>query len=267
MLTQCHRLAAEIETLAEYARPNRLDKIARRHLMTRVNEAVTKRISRVKLEVFGSQRTGIALALSDVDFRLLSSSKREDPALAKMPPSPPQRKKGQVLLARLYNTLKKHETFKLVFLRHARYPLISLQDSESGLEAQIVLSNDTSESRSIMQSYMEKYPYLQSLFTVVKTTFDIRGLSDVFYGGFGSYTLFMMIVASIKHNPHPRNDAAGSLLNFLDFWGNFDTTKYVVSIEPVALLDKATVSVMTDTARSNIEVQRLLPFITRNQLC
>jgi len=105
-----------------------------------------------------------------------------------------------------------------------------------------------------MQEYMEKIPYLRELYWVVKTMFDTRGLSDVFRGGFGSYSLFMMVVASIKHAPKPPRDSARALLHFLDFWGNFDTTKHGVSIEPAHLFDKAKHPVLTDTQRARLQV-------------
>ena len=185
------------------------------------------------LEVFGSERTGIALATSDIDFRLIRRSKLVNPAEAKLPPTPRQRSQAINELRQLYwNNLKMHQAYLLPALRHARYPLISLQDRQSGLDVQIVLSNDTSISRVIMQDYMEQYPYLRQLYYVVKTMFDVRGLSDVFRGGFGSYSLFMMVVASIRHNPHPRNDAAGALMNFLKFWCDFDTSKHGISLDP-----------------------------------
>ena len=94
----CNRLAAEIKRFSEYARPNRFDEIARRHLMERVRQAVVRRIPKWNLEVFGSQSTGIALATSDIDFRMMDSLEVPDPALAKLPPRPVQRRRGQRVL-------------------------------------------------------------------------------------------------------------------------------------------------------------------------
>lgn len=177
-----------------------------------------------------------------------------DAATANWPPLPKERTKGLKDLQELYwNKLRKHKAYIMPMLRHARYPLIALQDRHSGIDVQIVLSNDTSLSREIMNGYMQEYPYLRQLYYVIKTTFLIRGLSDVFRGGFGSYSLFMMIVASIRHNPHPRNDAAGALVNFLKFWRDFDTTKQGVSVEPAVLYDKTSMP-MTDTVRAKLEV-------------
>jgi non-canonical poly(A) RNA polymerase PAPD5/7 len=146
-------------------------------------------------------------------------------------------------------------SYLLPTMRWSRYPLISLQDRASGLDMQIVLANDTAHSRQFVQRYMEEYPYLDQVYSVVKATLDVRGLSDVFRGGVGSYPLFMMVVASLKHRPSIRNDAAGALLNFLDFWGNFESSKQGLSIEPLEYLAKNN-PIMSGATKDNIEVWR-----------
>lgn len=207
--------------------------------------------------MFGSEKTGIALATSDIDLRLIRLPRSTDPARAKFPPIPETRFEILQDLHKLHwHGLRTHKAYILTTFRHARYPLISLQDRQSGLDVQVVLANDTSLSRVIMQDYLEQYPYLRQLYYVVKTIFDVRGLSDVFRGGFGSYSLFMMIVASIRHNPHPRNDAAGGFINFLKFWRDFDTRKHAISIEPVELFDKNSFVIRTDTIDSKVKVSQ-----------
>jgi non-canonical poly(A) RNA polymerase PAPD5/7 len=248
------RLNIEIERFYNYTKPSRFETIARKHLIEQVREHVRKGLRDYVVEVFGSERTGIALATSDIDFRLLRQSTMESPEKAKLPPTPNERKQASHALYQLLHHLNtRHKNlYMLTALRHARYPLISAQDQQSGLDIQIVLSNDTSVSRVIMQGYMEEYPYLCQLYYVVKTIFDVRGLSDVFRGGFGSYSLFMMLVASLKHAPHPRKDAAGGLINFLKFWRDFDTRKQGISIEPALLFDKAEEQIATDTVKQKL---------------
>jgi non-canonical poly(A) RNA polymerase PAPD5/7 len=249
------RLGVEIERFYDFAKPSHLETLARRHVIEQVRDHVRKILPNHILEVFGSERTGLALATSDIDFRLMVKERLENPTIAKLPPTPEQRIEGMTSLHKLHwGGLFKNKAYMLPNLRYARYPLISLQDRNSGLDIQIVLSNDTSISRDYIKKYTEEYPYLRQLYVVVKTMFDVRGLSDVYRGGFGSYSLFMMLVASLKHSPHPRNDAAGGLINFLKFYRSFETAKWGISIEPVLLFDKQENPVLTDRVRVKLAV-------------
>ncbi|KAF2027911.1 hypothetical protein EK21DRAFT_102237 [Setomelanomma holmii] len=248
------RLAIEIEIFYTYSKPSYYESLARRHVIEQVRKHSRQTLPDHILEVFGSERTGLAMAMSDIDLRLLPQSRIEDPEKVKLPPTHEQRMEGMKNLHKLhFNNLARQKAYLLPWLRYARYPLISLQDKQSGLDIQIVLSNDTSLSRETMKRYMDEYPYLHQLYFVVKAMFDIRGLSDVFRGGFGSYSLFMMIVASIKHLPNKRNDAAGALLHFLKFYKNLDTVKNGVCIEPAVLFKKSEEAVMPDKVKSRLE--------------
>ncbi len=252
-LLMIQRLEVEIARFGEYATPSRYESIARKDLIERIEELVYATLPNYTLEVFGSERTGIALATSDIDFRLAKRSNETKGNV--LPPSPELRSEALRKLHNLKNrAFIKNPGFLLPTIRYARYPLLSMQDRKSGLDVQIVSNNDTIISRQLISGYMADYPYLQHLYYVVKTLMDVRGLSDVFRGGFGSYTLFMMVVASLRHNPHPRDDAAGGLINFLKFWSKFDTEKHGVSIEPVALFDQEAEPVLTATVRAKMKV-------------
>lgn len=231
--------------------------MARKHLIEQVREHVRKVLPNYVLEVFGSERTGMAFAGSDIDLRLIPADVMTDAARSKLPPSPKERTRRRADLRKLhwhFVSCQKEE-YLLPTLRWARYPLISLQDRASGLDVQIVLSNDTSTSREYMQRYLEECPYLPEVYSVIKAALDVRGLTDVFRGGIGSYSLFMMIVASLKHRPHPNNDAAGAVEHFFRFWGHFKANVHGVSIDPPELLDKSEQTVMHEKAMGHIEVR------------
>ena len=213
-------------------RPDAFESIARKHLIEQVRTLVRKKHPRRLLEVFGSEKTGLAFATSDIDLRMVDQSDL---------PSHDERKSSatSALVDIHYHILKKHPEYTKSSLRYARFPLVAIRDRKSGLDVQIVLTTDKSKSRAWVAKYLAEYPYLRQVYSVVKTMFDVRGLSDVFTGGFGSYSLFMMLVASIKHSPNARNDAAGALVNFLRFWQSFNTMAHGISIEPVELYEKA----------------------------
>lgn len=252
------RLSLEIARFYQYARPSRTEALARRKVIEQVRKDVSDVFPDKILEVFGSERTGLALATSDIDLRLMSNSPLQgDSASPVLLPATEERK---ALLDSLFTLMKSafvgNPEYILPKIRYARYPLICMQHQKSSLDIQIVCANDTTLSRSLMQQYMQEYPHLREVYFVVKTIFDQRGLSDVFRGGFGSYPLFMMLVASIKHKTSPQNDAASMLIEFLRFWANLDTPTQGVSIEPPTFFDKYTEPVMTPTVKAQLESVR-----------
>jgi non-canonical poly(A) RNA polymerase PAPD5/7 len=240
-------------------RPDPFESIARKHLIEQVRTHVRETHPHCVLEVFGSERTGVAFAMSDIDLRLVHKSDLSDPSsdvtTSQKPPDQANRKSITAELHNIHQHFRKKPEYEDPLFLYARYPLIAIRDRNSGLDVQIVLANDTSVSRRYMAKYMAEYPYLGQVYSVVKAIFDVRGLSNVFMGGFGSYSLFIMLVASIKHSPSDRNDAAGALLSFLRFWRHFDTTAHGISIEPIELYDKtASEDIMNPKAKGRIRV-------------
>ncbi|EUC49565.1 hypothetical protein COCMIDRAFT_84282 [Bipolaris oryzae ATCC 44560] len=253
-------LDKEIERFYKYTMPKDYERTARQHVIQQVRSHVKEVSPKYDVQVFGSERNGVAFATSDIDFRLMQPSWVADPEIDRLPPpKKEQSRRLSVLLALFHRNFKNHQSYFLSTLRHARYPLITAQDRNSGIDVQIVLSNDTSMSTAMMKQYMDEIPYLRKLYYVVKTIFAIRGLSDVFRGGFGSYSIFMMLVASIKHAPHERQDAAGALLNFLSFYRDFDTTKNGISIDPVELFDKTQHPVVTKPVKEKLDTGKMKP--------
>ncbi|KAF2445653.1 hypothetical protein P171DRAFT_386352 [Karstenula rhodostoma CBS 690.94] len=258
------RLNREINDFYEYAKPTRAETFARKNIVEQVRADVRTRLPNHILEVFGSERTGMALALSDIDLRLVKRDLLDQQASDK-PPTPEARRD---FLRNLYDLRYKVfdgannvDAAKYISptLRHARYPLVSVQDRGSGLDVQVVAANDTAKQREFIQRYMKEYPYLRQTYAVIKTMFDQRGLSDVFRGGFGSYPLFMMIVVSLQNQPNQRRDAAGALINFLYYWAYFKTKEKGVSVAPSKYFDKKENPILTDTTRSKISAGTTKP--------
>lgn len=206
----------------------------------------------VELELFGSERTGLAAALSDIDLRLVTADVANDQLGAPVP-TWAKRRDNLHNLHKLAVSLRKEEAFLFSEVRYARYPLVEIKHRDSNIAIQLVAANDSSASREKMAAYIREYSFLPRLYTVVKVMFDMRGLSEVFTGGFGSYSLFMMIVAALKHHPPEYPDAARGLVCFVEFWSTFDTTKGL-SIEPVETFDKAANPVMPAPLKAELKV-------------
>ncbi|CAI6334940.1 unnamed protein product [Periconia digitata] len=240
------KLSSQISKFYQYSRPDTREAVARKNLIAQVRTHAQSSLPNHRLEVFGSERTGLALPLSDIDLRLVTLEELEAPR-GSFPPDPLDKLELVKLLEKLKQRVSNNPAYFKTEIRYARYPLLHTVDRETGLPIQIVCSNDSSRSRAIMQQYLNEFPYLREVFVLVKTSLDVRGLSEVYLGGLGSYSVFMMIVAALKHTKllsTQHDDAASSLLRFLDFWAKVDL-KEGIAIEPPIRFNKKQVLVLT----------------------
>lgn len=218
--------------------PTAAEAATRGAVIEEIQAFAAKYLPHAPLEVFGSGRTGLALATSDIDLRLAAPD-HLDTLGAPQPPRWAVRDQNVKNLKKLHKAFDTSKDFMLVALRHARYPLISMQHRESGIDIQVVCSNDTTASRDWIKKYLDELPGLRAIYTLVKVMFDIRGLSDVYRGGLGSYSIFMMVVASLKLAENSESDdLAHKFMSFLDFYINLDTYKHGVAVHPPSFFEK-----------------------------
>jgi non-canonical poly(A) RNA polymerase PAPD5/7 len=220
-----NRLSNEIRLFLEYMKPTSAEQAARDLVTQQTREFINQILPDHSTEVFGSQRTGLLLATSDIDIRLFEEG-TEWTEGSKLNQAPRYRVRKTLLnaLTQLWNQLNTHPDYILVHLRHARYPLISMQHKPSGYDIQIVCSNDTSNSRGVTQGYLREDPDIHAIFAVAKAMFDIRGLTDVYRGGIGSYTLLIMIIAALKFEElKTPTTLEGKFLAFINFYAKIDS--------------------------------------------
>lgn len=245
------RLDVEINRFWQHIQLTAAERAAHNAVLQQTQELIQRVQPDYKTETFGSRKTGLTLANSDLDIRFYDESIDRDTDI-KMAPRHIYRKKIFKALSKLHSVLDTDPNYMLCLLRRARFPLISMQHKESGIDVQIVCANDTSYQREIFQKYLAEYEDLPSLFAVLKTMLDIRGLMDVYRGGLGSYSLVMMIVASLKLWGQPihfggRGDplkakerygslkdssVGGKLRHFLHFYSVFNPYWNLITIEP-----------------------------------
>lgn len=241
----------EIDRFWQYIQLTDTERAAHSAVLQQTLELIQRLQPDYKSETFGSRKTGLVLATSDLDIRFYDENINPDTDV-KMAPRHLYRKKLFKALRALHSVLDTDPNYMICFLRQARFPLISMQHKESGIDIQIVCANDTSHQQEFVQKYLAEYKDLPSLFAALKTMFDIRGLMDVYRGGLGSYNLFMMIVASLKLWGHPiavdgRGDplkakerygslkdstVGGKLRHFLHFYSVFNPYWNMITIEP-----------------------------------
>jgi len=135
--------------------------------------------------------------------------------------------------------MSQSKDWSIVVNRPGRYPIINAQHRESGIDVQVVSAPSTHKQQEYTAKYLAEIPHLRPLFFVFRTMLAMRGLITVFYGGTGSYGLFMMLVASLKRRssqPATKMTAAQQLLHFLDFYAFFPARRHGLSIEPTGKL-------------------------------
>jgi non-canonical poly(A) RNA polymerase PAPD5/7 len=214
-------------------KPTEAEEAARDRIIKQIQALIKSILPSYSTEVFGSQRTGLSLATSDIDIRLFEEG--AEPVVNTRPDKAPRGKVRRKLdkdLQKLRQHLLIHQDYALVHKRPARYPLLSLQHKESGFDIQVVCNNDTSHTREAILGFLKEDPDLHALFAVVKVIFDIRGLTDVYRGGAGSYTLFIMTVAAIKYRAFPQMESSlgHKFKRFLGFYAKFDQYKSALSV-------------------------------------
>lgn len=213
--------------------PTEGEQLARTTLLDLTMDLVRKNAPILACEPFGSQTTGLAMPTSDIDIRLY------DPAVADPTSNRSAQQRSELVkaLARLRDALNEHPDFTLVVYHGGRFPLVGAQHIPTTLMVQIVAGTEPYQAQASVKALVTEHPNLKALFAVIKTAFDMRSLSDVFNGGLGSYSIFMMIVASLKlHNGinlnsnGPPPTAGSQLIDFCRFYGTqLNTYRFGIS--------------------------------------
>lgn len=223
-------LEEEINRFVEYIEPTTIEKIAREAVISELLALIAKSTSSItRSEIFGSERTGLAVATSDIDIRLECNVENEH-----------ARHKYTVnQMKRIEARMQKSQDYILVVSRYYSYPIINAQHKETGIHIQIVASPDTSPQEQVTVQYLAELPHLRSLYLLLRTALGTRSLVDVFSGGTGSYGLFIMLVASIKRRrSNPPVTLTDQLFQFINFYSQLDLEKYGVSVSPPKLFKK-----------------------------
>lgn len=225
---------------------------ARNEVIEEAMQVIHETLPDISTDVYGSHVTGLALPMSDVDIRVhrddfkegesdLSFSDEDpalvhnegDPTLAPNSGDSTLTSNEALPIEALVESFKERSDFTNIrFYSSARAPLLAVTHARTGMDVQIVAGPSTKHSQEVVRTYLAQYPNLKALYSVVKTMFDMRDLTDVYNGGFGSYSIFMMIIASLAKSGQQNKSIGQQLLDVLDFIGNFDTINSGISVEP-----------------------------------
>nr|POE77961.1 non-canonical poly(a) rna polymerase protein trf4-1 [Quercus suber] len=194
-----------------------------------------------KAELFGSEKTGLALATSDIDIRLYRDVSTNDEQSQQA-----QQNAARSFMARLARLMVKSRQFGEIFLRRsASYPIINTTHLATGIEIQLVASDSSAVREGFVKKYLGEMPHLRELYFLVRTILSTRGLLDVFNGGLGSYATFMWVTAIVRTKHFKNNigeygddSIASHFLAFLRFVAGMNSSTFGLVVQQGDIFNK-----------------------------
>ncbi|XP_061601692.1 terminal nucleotidyltransferase 4B [Cololabis saira] len=189
-------LHEEIKDFYEYISPWPEEEKMRLEVVDRIKGVIHDLWPSAEVQVFGSFSTGLYLPTSDIDLVVFG--------------------KWETLpLWTLEEALRKRniaDENSIKVLDKATVPIIKLTDSFTEVKVDISFNVKSGvKAARLIKEFKEKYPVLPYLVLVLKQFLLQRDLNEVFTGGIGSYSLFLMAVSFLQL--HYREDVRSPNIN------------------------------------------------------
>lgn len=215
-------LHEEITDFYRYISPRPEEEKMRLEVVDRIKGVIHDLWPSAEVQVFGSFSTGLYLPTSDIDLVVFG--------------------KWETLpLWTLEEALRKRNVAdenSIKVLDKATVPIIKLTDSFTEVKVDISFNVKSGvKAACLIKEFKEKYPVLPYLVLVLKQFLLQRDLNEVFTGGIGSYSLFLMAVSFLQL--HYREDVCSPninigvlLIEFFELYGrNFNYLKTGIRIK------------------------------------
>lgn len=215
-------LHEEITDFFRYISPRSEEEKMRLEVVDRIKGVIHDLWPSAEVQVFGSFSTGLYLPTSDIDLVVFG--------------------KWETLpLWTLEEALRKRNVAdenSIKVLDKATVPIIKLTDSFTEVKVDISFNVKSGvKAACLIKEFKEKYPVLPYLVLVLKQFLLQRDLNEVFTGGIGSYSLFLMAVSFLQL--HYREDVCNPninigvlLIEFFELYGrNFNYLKTGIRIK------------------------------------
>ncbi|KAM7406445.1 hypothetical protein PAMP_000820 [Pampus punctatissimus] len=189
-------LHEEISDFYEYISPRPEEEKMRLEVVDRIKGVIHDLWPSAEVQVFGSFSTGLYLPTSDIDLVVFG--------------------KWETLpLWTLEEALRKRNVAdenSIKVLDKATVPIIKLTDSFTEVKVDISFNVKSGvKAAQLIKEFKEKFPVLPYLVLVLKQFLLQRDLNEVFTGGIGSYSLFLMAVSFLQL--HCREDVCSPNIN------------------------------------------------------
>ncbi|MBN3311042.1 PAPD5 polymerase, partial [Amia calva] len=202
-------LHEEIKDFYEYMSPRPEEDRMRMEVVKRIEGVIKDLWPSADVQIFGSFSTGLYLPTSDIDLVVFG-------------------KWDTLPLWTLEEALRKQNVAdenSVKVLDKATVPIIKLTDSYTEVKVDISFNVQNGvKAAMLIKDFIKKYPVLPYLVLVLKQFLLQRDLNEVFTGGIGSYSLFLMAVSFLQM--HYREDASSPnanigvlLIEFFELYG------------------------------------------------
>uniref|UniRef100_A0A3Q3JXC9 Terminal nucleotidyltransferase 4B n=1 Tax=Monopterus albus TaxID=43700 RepID=A0A3Q3JXC9_MONAL len=189
-------LHEEINDFYDYISPRPEEEKMRLEVVDRIKGVIHDLWPSAEVQVFGSFSTGLYLPTSDID--LVVFGKWETLPLWTLEEALRRRNVADE------NSIK--------VLDKATVPIIKLTESVTEVKVDISFNVKSGvKAAQLIKEFKEKYPVLPYLVLVLKQFLLQRDLNEVFTGGIGSYSLFLMAVSFLQL--HYREDVCSPNIN------------------------------------------------------
>ncbi|XP_049327355.1 terminal nucleotidyltransferase 4B isoform X1 [Astyanax mexicanus] len=202
-------LHEEIKDFYEYMSPRPEEERMRFEVVDRIERVIKDLWPTADVQVFGSFSTGLYLPTSDIDLVVFGNWET-------------------LPLWTLEEALRKRNVAdenSVKVLDKATVPIIKLTDSHTEVKVDISFNVCSGvKAANLIKDFKKKFPVLPYLVLVLKQFLLQRELNEVFTGGIGSYSLFLMAVSFLQL--HYREDACSPnsnmgvlLIEFFELYG------------------------------------------------
>uniref|UniRef100_A0A674BAK2 Terminal nucleotidyltransferase 4A n=1 Tax=Salmo trutta TaxID=8032 RepID=A0A674BAK2_SALTR len=202
-------LHEEINDFYKHMSPRAEEERMRMEVVDRIERVIKDLWPTADVQVFGSFSTGLYLPTSDIDLVVFGNWEN-------------------LPLWTLEEALRKKNVTdenSIKVLDKATVPIIKLTDFRTEVKVDISFNvKNGVKAALLIKDYKKKYPVLPKLVLVLKQFLLQRDLNEVFTGGIGSYSLFLMAVSFLQL--HYREDACSPnanvgvlLIEFFELYG------------------------------------------------
>ncbi|KAI2662573.1 Terminal nucleotidyltransferase 4B [Labeo rohita] len=203
------KLHEEIKDFYDYISPRPEEEHMRLEVVARIRTVIKDLWPNAVVQVFGSFSTGLYLPTSDIDLVVFGHW-------------------DTLPLWTLEEALRKKKIAdenSVKVLDKATVPIIKLTDLHTEVKVDISFNVQNGvKAANLIKDFKQQFPVLPYLVLVLKQFLLQRELNEVFTGGIGSYSLFLMVVSFLQL--HGREDVCSSnanlgvlLIEFFELYG------------------------------------------------